>query len=90
MNEKQHIVEFWLTNTEKNDAALHQLLKLQYKKWKSENYLPVVFESGERGLYEATSDLLCYNRKRLAQLEVQREKTCPVEMIKTSPLRRFI
>lgn len=73
VKEKGHIVEFWLTNAEKNDVALRKSLKLQYKTWKAKKYLPVVFESGERGLYETTSDLLCYNRKRIAQLEVQRE-----------------
>ena len=80
VNEKQHTVEFWLTNAEKNDAALRESLKLQYKMWKSEKYLPVVFESGERDLYDATSDLLCYNRKRIAQLEVQREKKRNTDM----------
>ena len=74
VNEKCRIVEFWLTNAEKNDIALRESLKPQYQKWKAENYLPVVYESGKRDLCAATSALLCYNRKRRAQLDVQREK----------------
>lgn len=80
VNKEDHIVEFWLTNAEKNDAVLRELLKPQYKAWKAKKYLPVVYKSGERDLCEATSDLLCYNRKRLAQLEVQREKKRSVEI----------
>ena len=37
-------------------------------------YLVAVFLSGERELADATSDLLCYNRKRLAEKEVQRQR----------------
>lgn len=80
VKEKVHIVEFGLTNAEKTDVALRESLKLQYKAWKAKRYLPVVFESGERSLYEATSDLLCHNRRRLAQLEVQREKKQSAKM----------
>ncbi|NCB51111.1 MAG: hypothetical protein EOM54_04415 [Clostridia bacterium] len=80
VNAKNHIVEFWLTNAEKNDALLRESLKSQYKKWKAENYLPVMYESGERDLYKATSDLLRYNRRRIAQLEVQSEKRRSAEI----------
>jgi len=75
VNEKERVVEFWLTNAEKNDAALRESLKLQYKAWKAKKYLPVVFESGSLDLYPATSDLLCYNRRRIAQLEALQEKS---------------
>lgn len=80
VKEKDHIVEFWLTNAEKNDVALQKSLKLQCKTWKAKKYLPVVYESGERGLFEATSDLLSYNRKRIAQLEVQQADKRSVEI----------
>lgn len=68
------LVEVWLTNAEKKDAAVQTKLKSLYQAYKEKKYLVAVFESGESDLATATSDLLCYNRKRLMQLEVQREK----------------
>ena len=37
-------------------------------------YTVAVFMSGSQDLCSLTSGLLCYNRKRLAELEVAREK----------------
>ena len=34
-------------------------------------YLTVVFESGEQGLWDAASDLLRYNRRRIAEMETE-------------------
>lgn len=68
------IVEIWLTNTEKRDSALRESLKPLYAKYAQQKYLVAVFLSGERELADATSDLLCYNRKRLAEKEVQRQR----------------
>lgn len=68
------IVEVWLTRAEKQDAELQEKLKPMYREYKDKNYLVAVFQSGEQDLADATSDLLCYNRKRIAQLEVEREK----------------
>lgn len=71
---KSKIVEIWLTNIEKQNKELREQLKPFYQKYKKQDYLVAVFESGERDLCDAASDLLCYNRKRIAQLEVEREK----------------
>lgn len=68
------LVEIWLTNAEKQDTAIREKLKPLYQAYKEKKYLVAVFESGEGDLATATSDLLCHNRKRLTQLEVQREK----------------
>lgn len=68
------IVEVWLTRAEKQDAELQEKLKPMYREYKDKNYLVAVFQSGEQDLADVTSDLLCYNRKRIAQLEVEREK----------------
>ena len=68
------LVEVWLTNAEKQDTAIREKLKLLYRAYKEKKYLVAVFESGEGDLANATSDLLCYNRKRITQLEVRREK----------------
>ena len=69
------LVEVWLSSSEKRDALLREQLKPLYRKYKAQNYLVAVFESGERDLADATSDLLCYNRKRLAEQEVQHGHT---------------
>lgn len=68
-------VEIWLTNAEKKDSALRERLKDIYAKYKKKKYLVAVFESGEKDLYQGTLDLLAYNKRRCAQLEVQQEKT---------------
>ena len=66
------LVEIWLTNAEKRDGALLEKLKTLYPVYRAEKYLVVVFASGGRALSDATSDLLCYNRRRLAQTEARR------------------
>ena len=68
------IVEVWLTNREKRDDLLRKRLKPLYQKYSAEKYLVAVFESGERDLADAASDLLCYNRKRLAEREARRQR----------------
>ena len=68
------IVEVWLTREEKRNAALQEHLKPLYKEYKEKKYLVAVFESGSQNLWEETGALLCYNRKRIAQMELEREK----------------
>lgn len=76
INVRDHckIVEIWLSNSEKRDERLRERLNPLYQKYKAQKYLVAVFESGDRDLADATSDLLCYNRKRLAEMEVQRQR----------------
>lgn len=68
------IVEVWLANGEKQDGLLRERLKPLYRKYSAKKYLVAVFESGERDLVGATGGLLCYNRKRLAEQEVRRQR----------------
>ncbi len=74
VRDDRQIVEIWLSSAEKKDPALREGLKDIYDKYKKKNYLVAVFESGEKDLYQCTRDLLMYNRRRLAELAVQREK----------------
>lgn len=74
VNETNKIVEIWLTNEEKQDQRLRESLKPIYQKFHAKKFTVAVFESGQRDLTEATSDLLCYNRRRSAEREVAREK----------------
>ncbi len=68
------LVEVWLTNEEKQNEALREKLKPLYREYKEKKYLVAVFQSGERDLTDATSDLLCYNRKRLAQTQARQQQ----------------
>lgn len=68
------IVEIWLTKAEKQDARLQKELKLVYESFREVGYTVATFLSGDQDLADTTSDLVCYNRKRIAQLEVEREK----------------
>ena len=74
VRDEQQLVEIWLTNAEKKDQELRAGLKDIYDIYKKKKYLVAVFESGEKDLYQGTLDLLAYNKRRCAELEVQREK----------------
>ena len=80
VRDKSKIVEIWLTNVEKRNAELREQLKLLYEEYQAKEYLLAVLESGERDLGDAASDLLCYNRKHIAQLEVERKRQSGMAM----------
>ena len=68
------IVEIWLTKAEKQDTKLQRDLKVLYQGFKESGYLVATFLSGDQDMIDTTSDLICYNRKRIAQLEVEQGK----------------
>lgn len=74
VKDEKRMVEIWLSNAEKRDPVSRESLKDIYDKFKKKKYLVAVFESGEKDLYQGTLDLLAYNKRRCAELEVQREK----------------
>lgn len=74
VRDDKKLVEVWLTKTEKADLELREGLKDIYDKFKQKKYLVAVYESGEQDLYQNTLDLLKWNKRRIAELEVQREK----------------
>lgn len=74
VNEEKKLVMIWLTNAEKNDPVIRENLKPLYAEYKKKKYFVAVFESGEKDLYQGTLDLLAYNKRRFAELEVQKEK----------------
>lgn len=74
VHNEQRIVEIWLTRKEKNDSELREGLKSLYQDYKNKKYTVAVYCSGEQDLYRQTSDLLCYNRRRIAELEQQEEQ----------------
>ena len=73
-NEEKKIISVWLTKAESQDEDLQCRLKTMYPKWKEDKYLVAVYHSGKEDLYESTLALLAYNKKRCAELAVQRAK----------------
>ena len=55
-------------------AAFREKLKSLYAGYAEEKYTVAEFLSGGEELYHNTRDLLLYNRRKLAEAEVQREK----------------
>lgn len=71
---ERKIVEIWLTREEERDARLREELKQLCRMYKEQGYLAAVYESGDQDLWKTASDLLRYNRRRIAQQEVEQEK----------------
>lgn len=74
VRDDRRIVVVWLTRREKQDEELRNQLKILYQQYKANKYFVVEFQSGDQELSKETSALLCYNRKRLAEQEVYRER----------------
>lgn len=77
IHEQSKLVELWLTQEEKNDPAFRKGLKPIYEKYRAQKYLVAVFLPGEEDLYQQTRDLLVYNRRKLAEIEVREQGIVP-------------
>ena len=73
VKEESKVVELWLTRDETNDKQFLESLKPLYRQYKAQNYMVAVFYSGEEDLYQQTRDLLLYNRRRVAEKQVQEQ-----------------
>ena len=73
-DDAKKLVQVWLTQQETEDTAVQEHLKPMYAQWKKQKYMVAVFRSGKEDLQRSTLDLLAYNKKRCAELAVQREK----------------
>ncbi len=65
------LVELWLTRTEKEDKVFRASLFPVYQRYNAQGFLVVLYLSGEEDLYPQTRDLLLYNQRRFAELDVQ-------------------
>ena len=74
VHENTKIVEVWMTNTEKNDPAVQAKMKELSASYKAKKYTVAVFLSGGGDLYRSTRDLLAYNKRKCAEMAVQRAK----------------
>ena len=72
VHDNTKIVEVWMTNAEKNDPAVQARLKELYAKYKEKKYTVAVFHSGGGDLYQSIHDLLAYNKKKCAEIAMQR------------------
>ena len=73
-DDQKKLIQIWLTRAESQDENLQRRLKSMYPKWKKDKYLVAVYHSGKEDLFESTLALLAYNKKRCAELTVQRAK----------------
>ena len=71
---EKKLVCIWLNRDEPADPEELESLEPIYQKFKSINYLVVVFRSGSRELIGLTSELLRYNRRLLAEREVEAKR----------------
>lgn len=74
VHESKRIVCVWLTKNESGDPGVQALMKPLYKQYRSLKYTVAVFRSGTQELSELTGELLKYNRRLLAEREVQAAK----------------
>lgn len=73
-DDAKKLVQVWLTRQEGEDSAVQERLQPMYAQWKQQKYMVAVFHSGQEDLKENTLALLAYNKRRSAELAVQREK----------------
>ncbi|MEA4942443.1 hypothetical protein SDC9_92782 [bioreactor metagenome] len=71
VSEQQKTVEVWLTHDEQDDILLRADLKARCQRYYQSGYFVAVFFSGSKDLTQQTRDLLNYNRKRQAELDIQ-------------------
>ncbi len=73
IHEAAGLTEIWLTKTEHRNPVLGEQLKAFCARCSAAGCPAVVFVSGSQDLYRCIHDLLAYNQKRLAELEIHRE-----------------
>lgn len=73
-DDAKKLVQVWLTRQEGENSAVQERLQPMYAQWKQQKYMVAVFHSGQEDLKENTLALLAYNKRRSAELTVQREK----------------
>lgn len=73
-DDAKKLVQVWLTRQEGEDSVVQARLQPMYAQWKQQKYMVAVFRSGNEDLRESTLALLAFNKRRSAELAVQREK----------------
>jgi len=71
---EQKMVCIWLTHADEHNPAVQRQLKPLYKKYSTQKYTVAVFHSGHDDLEDLTRALVVYNRKRLEEARMEKEK----------------
>lgn len=65
INEKNKIIEIWLTKDEANSESTNQMIKLIGRRYIPSKFKLVVFKSGKQELFSNTESLIMTNRKAM-------------------------
>lgn len=68
------IVAVWLTRAEDANEAVRARIDGLCREYKPRKYQVAVYKSGREDLHTSVLDLLAYNKRRIAELDTQREK----------------
>lgn len=73
------IVAVWLTRAEDANEAVRARIDGLCREYKPRKYQVAVYKSGREDLHTSVLDLLAYNKRRAAELQVQREKAAQTQ-----------
>lgn len=73
------IVAVWLTRAEDANETVRARIDGLCREYKPRKYQVAVYKSGREDLHTSVLDLLVYNKRRAAELQVQREKSAKAE-----------
>ena len=73
------IVAVWLTRAEDANETVRAADRRAVPEYKPRKYQVAVYKSGREDLHTSVLDLLAYNKRRAAELQVQREKAAKAE-----------
>ena len=68
------IVAVWLTRAEDANETVRARIDGLCREYKPRKYQVAVYKSGREDLHTSVLDLLAYNKRRIAELDTQREK----------------
>lgn len=73
------IVAVWLTRAEDANETVRARIDGLCREYKPRKYQVAVYKSGREDLHTSVLDLLAYNKRRIAELQVQREKAAQTQ-----------
>lgn len=77
--DNKKIVAVWLTRAEDANEAVRARIEGLCREYKPKKYQVAVYKSGREDLHTSVLDLLAYNKRRIAELQVQREKAAQTQ-----------
>ena len=73
------IVAVWLTRAEDANETVRARIDGLCREYKPRKYQVAVYKSGREDLHTSVLDLLAYNKRRIAEMQVQNEKSFKTE-----------